>query len=135
MARLTGQPIDLEAAVAEVRSPRAGALLTFEGVVRDHNRDKTVTGIEYHAYEPMAARRLDAIEAEARSRWPEARIHILHRLGLLNIGESSVVIAVSSPHRDTGFAALRFAIEEIKKTVPIWKKEIYQSGFEWIEGS
>ena len=135
MSELTRRPIDLETALGKVRTPRAGAVLTFNGVVRDSNRGKSVTAIEYHAYESMALLQMDRIEAEARKRWPEILIHLVHRLGMLQIGEASVVIAVSSPHRAEGFEALRFAIEETKKTVPIWKKEIYCEGFAWIEGS
>ncbi len=135
MAELVREPIDLERAVRPVESPAAGALLTFSGLVRNRHRGRTVTAIEYHAYDAMALRQLNRIEEEARWRWPEVRIHLVHRLGRLEIGETSVAIAVSSPHRAEGFEALRFAIEEVKKAAPIWKKEMYPDGYEWIEGS
>lgn len=135
MAHITDTPIDTRPAVDAVRAPAAGAVLTFCGVVRDHHAGQTVTGIDYHAYRPMAVRELDRIEAAARDRWPDIGIHIVHRIGQLEIGDASVFIAVSSPHREEGFAALRFAIEEIKRSVPIWKKELYPDGHAWIEGS
>ncbi len=135
MSRITDEPLSLADAVERVRAPSAGAVLTFSGVVRDSHRGQRVTGIDYHAYREMAQQELDRIEADALERFPEIRIHIAHRLGLLDVGEESVVIAVASPHRAEGFDALRFAIEEIKSRVPIWKKELYPDGHAWIEGS
>lgn len=158
MSQLTENSIDIESAINKVRTSSAGAILTFNGVVRDHNtlrnvpdaasrdvsqtrgavsqtRIKKVSAIEYHAYKPMAIKEMDIIEEKVRKNWRSILIHLVHRVGLLKIGETSVVIAVSSPHRAEGFEALRFAIEEIKRSVPIWKKEIYPDGYTWIEGS
>lgn len=135
MATLTREPLDPQTITAAVTSAAAGALLTFAGVVRDEHLGRAVTSIDYHAYDAMALKELDRIEAEAVRRWPAVRIRIAHRTGLLQVGETSVFIAVSSPHRAEGFEALRFAIEAIKQSVPIWKKENYPDGHAWIEGS
>jgi molybdopterin synthase catalytic subunit len=135
MSCLTTEPIVLESLLDRVRRSGAGAELSFAGVVRDHSRGRRVLGIEYHAYSEMAARQLERIEEEARARWPGIRIALLHRVGALAVGDASVAIAVSSAHRAEGFDALRFAIEEIKRQVPIWKKELYPDGHAWIEGS
>ncbi len=135
MARLTRDPIDPQASLDRARRPSAGAVLTFLGVVRDSSRGRAVTGIEYHAFEEMARSELVRIEEECRGRWPGIAVDIVHRIGPLGVGEASVVIAVASPHRVEGFAALRHAIDRLKETVPIWKKEIYSDGYAWIEGS
>jgi molybdopterin synthase catalytic subunit len=135
VARITREPLDLQAEAALVARPAAGALLTFSGVVREEHLGRRVVGIEYHAYEPMALQEMARIEEEARRRWPGAAVAMAHRLGTLKVGEASIVIAVSSPHRAEGFAALRFAIDTLKETVPIWKKELYEDGYAWIEGS
>ncbi len=113
----------------------AGAILTFAGTVRNHHLGREVTGIEYHAYEEMAVKELDHIEAAAKEKWPDIEIEIVHRIGFLGIGEASVLIAVGAAHRKEGFEALRYAIDTIKEDVPIWKKEIYTDGHAWIEGS
>ena len=135
MAEISREPIEIDQVIDEVRSPSAGAILTFNGVVRNHHRSREVTGIDYHAYGSMALKEMNLIEEDVRTRWPGVRIRVVHRIGALKIGEESVSIAVSSPHRPEGFEALRFAIEEIKKNVPIWKKEFYVDGYAWIEGS
>ena len=135
MARITPDPLDARDPVSRVERPGAGAILTFAGVVRDSHLGRRVLGIEYHAYEEMALREMARIEQAAREKWPGIGIDVAHRVGSLRVGEASVVIAVSSPHRADGFAALRFAIDTLKQTVPIWKKEIYEDGYEWIEGS
>src|SRR5690606_1047082 len=131
----TTRPIDPEALVREVAHPGAGAILTFAGVVRDENLGDEVRAIDYHGYEKMADRELRRIEEEAEERWPGVRTRIVHRLGHLEIGDTSVLIAVSSPHRDAGFQALRYAIDTLKERAPIWKKEILLDGERWIEGS
>jgi len=110
-------------------------VLTFAGTVRDSNADRRVEALEYFAYDSMALRELERIEREVEERWPGVRAAIAHRVGLLKVGETSVFIAVGSAHRAEGFEALRHAIEELKKKVPIWKKEIYTDGHAWIEGS
>lgn len=135
MSRLVREPLEIEPLIAAVASPQAGALLTFAGVVRDNHRGRKVNAIDYHAYERMAVEQMDRIEAAGRERWPGIRLAIAHRIGLLEVGEVSAAIAVSSAHRAEGFEALRFAIESLKKDVPIWKKEIYPDGYEWIRGS
>jgi molybdopterin synthase catalytic subunit len=135
LARLTSRAIDAAEVARAVESPSAGAVLTFAGAVRDHHLGHAVTGIEYHAYEALALKEMARIEEEVVRRWPGARVTIVHRTGPLKVGEVSVLIAVSSPHRAEGFEALRFAIDTLKETVPIWKKEIYTDGHAWIEGS
>jgi molybdopterin converting factor subunit 1 len=110
----------------------SGALVTFAGTVRDHARGKAVTALEYEAYPPAAEKMLEQIGDEIFERWGIRNVAIQHRYGLLQIGETSVVIAVSSPHRDAAFEACRYAIERIKMIVPIWKREIYEDGAVWI---
>ena len=133
--RITHSPIDEKAVLVEVADPGAGATLTFAGVVRNNHLGQVVQGIDYHGYQPMAAKEILKIEAEARERWPGVKAVIVHRIGLLGIGEVSVLIAVSSAHREEGFQALRYSIDTLKQRVPIWKKEIYTDGEAWIEGS
>lgn len=136
MTFITTEPIDGRNLERRVQSPGAGAVLTFAGTVRNEHLGRAVAAIEYHAYESMAVKELSRIENEMVERWPGARVAIVHRTGLLNVGETSVFIAVSAAHRAEGFEALRFAIESIKKMVPIWKKELYAGGeHAWIEGS
>ncbi len=135
MSKLISQTIDARAVIQEVERPAAGAILTFAGTVRNHHLGREVTGIEYHAYEEMAVKELDRIEAAAREKWPGIEIEIVHRIGFLEIGEASVLIAVATAHRKEGFEALRYAIDTIKEDVPIWKKEMYTDGHAWIEGS
>lgn len=110
----------------------SGALVTFAGTVRDHARGKAVTALEYEAYPPAAEKMLEQIGEEIRERWGIETVAIQHRYGLLQIGETSVVIAVSSAHREVAFEACRYAIERIKVLVPIWKREIYEDGAVWI---
>lgn len=126
--------IDVAETDAAVAHPGAGAIVSFVGVVRDNNRGEGVTHLEYEAYAPMAEKELAKIAAEIATRWPGARTAILHRTGRLEIGEASVVISVSSAHRADAFEGCRYAIETIKTSVPIWKKEFASSGEVWIEG-
>lgn len=109
-----------------------GGVVTFTGVVRRHSRGKEVVRLEYEAYVPMAERTLRSIAAQAQAANPEVRVAIWHRIGTLGIGEIAVVIAASAPHRGPAFEACRFAIEELKRSVPIWKKEIFTDGQEWV---
>jgi molybdopterin synthase catalytic subunit len=132
MFRVTNQPIDLNELVQYVTDPAAGAIATFIGTTRNHNEGRRVIALDYEAYPEMAEKELARIGADAAKNWPICRMAILHRLGPVQIGEASVVIAVSATHRDAAFAASRFAIEEIKKTVPIWKKEVFEGGEVWI---
>ena len=135
MARIVTTPIDERAELEAVRSPAAGAVLCFAGTVRDHHLGRKVTSLEYHAYETMALKELTRIEGTIGSRWSGARARIVHRVGHLLPGETSVFIAVSTAHRAEGFEALSFAIETLKRAAPIWKKEMYPDGHAWIEGS
>jgi molybdopterin synthase catalytic subunit/molybdopterin converting factor small subunit len=130
---ITEAPLDTERLVRRVERPEAGALVTFAGVVRNHSRGRTVLYLEYDAYRPMAERKMREIGEEAARRW-ECRIALQHRVGRLEIGEASVLIAVSAAHRGTAFEACRFAIDTLKETVPIWKKEVWEGGEVWIEG-
>ncbi len=127
-------PIDVPQWTARLGDPSAGALATFVGVVRDNARGKRVTGIEYEGYREMALGEMKGIAQKAAQRWPVLAIAIVHRLGPLEIGEASVLVAVASAHRADAFEACRFAIDALKQTVPIWKKERYEDGEEWVEG-
>ncbi|MEE8350504.1 MAG: molybdenum cofactor biosynthesis protein MoaE [Acidobacteriota bacterium] len=126
--------IDRKKIVDAVAGPGSGALVTFDGTVRNHARGKTVTHLHYEAYPEMAIKELQKIRDQAMQRWPLDELSIVHRIGRMEIGESSVFIAVSSAHRGDAFEACRFAIDTLKTTVPIWKKEHYQDGEIWIEG-
>jgi len=134
MFRIVSHPIDPRAVEAAVAYPGAGALCVFHGVVRDHSRGRRVTHLEYEAYPPMAEKVLTQIGEEIAGRWPGARVAIVHRTGRLEVGETSVVIAVSSPHRAEAFEACRYAIEALKTRVPIWKKEFAEDGEYWVGG-
>jgi molybdopterin synthase catalytic subunit len=127
------EPLDLAPLVAFVERPEAGAVATFSGNVRNHNRGRGVEYLEYDAYRPMAEKKMREIAAEAARRW-ECRIAMRHRVGRLEIGEASVLVAVSCAHRGDAFDACRFAIDTLKETVPIWKKEVWEGGEVWIEG-
>lgn len=132
MFRVTDRPIDLQELVSYVTAPEAGAIATFIGTSRNHNEGRKVIALDYDGYPEMAEKQLARIGEAARSKWQICRIAIVHRLGPVQITEASVMIAVSAAHRDAAFAACRFAIEEIKKTVPIWKKEVFEGGEVWI---
>lgn len=125
--------IDPMSVMRSVSSPRAGAVVTFDGVVRDHARGKEVSHLFYETYSEMALKEIIKIRDQALSRWELHGAAIVHRVGRLRIGESSVFIAVSSSHRAQAFEACRFIIDTLKTTVPIWKKEHYQDGEVWIE--
>ena len=112
-----------------------GAVVTFAGLVRDHNQGRRVQFLEYEAYEPLAVRALQRIVDEAQGLWPSARVATHHRIGRLEIGEASIVIAAASPHRADAFAACRYTIERVKQIVPIWKHEHFEGGEVWIEGA
>jgi len=131
---LTDGPIDPRAVEAAVAGADAGAICTFLGVVRDNNRGRAVRHLEYEAFPEMAVPALQRIIGEVAARWPGARAAIVHRTGRLDIGEASVVIAVASPHRAAAFEACHYAIDTLKTTVPIWKKEVWADGSAWIEG-
>lgn len=129
---LSSEPLSLDAAVSEVRDERAGAIATFTGTTRVESRGRTVDHLEYEAYEGMAEELLTEIADDLRARYELCGVAIHHRVGRVDIGEPSVVIAVSAPHRADALAACREAIDRLKEHVPIWKKEVYESGEAWI---
>jgi molybdopterin synthase catalytic subunit len=133
LVALQDAPLELAPLAAFVERPEAGAVATFSGIVRNHNRGRRVSYLEYDAYRPMAEAKMREIAAEAARRW-DCRIAMAHRLGRLEIGEPSVLVAVSCAHRAAAFDACRFAIDTLKETVPIWKKEVWEGGEVWIEG-
>ena len=120
--------------LAQVASPKDGALALFLGAVRDENEGRRVLFLEYDAYPAMAKAEMARIEAEARSRFPVSSVAVSHRTGRLEIGEISVGVAVAAPHRADAMDACRFVIDEVKRRVPIWKKEHFEGGAVWIEG-
>ena len=132
MLRVTDKPIDLQELVDWVTDPEAGAITIFIGTTRNNNQGRKVIALDYEAYPEMAEKELARLSDEAKKKWQICRMAIVHRIGPVQITEPSVIIAVSAAHREAAFAACRFAIEEIKKTVPIWKKEVYEGGEIWI---
>jgi molybdopterin converting factor subunit 1 len=130
--RLSATPLDLDAAVAEVANERAGAIATFVGTTRVESRGRHVRHLEYEAYEGMAEQVMEELAASLRDRYDICAMAIHHRIGRVGIGEQSVLIAVSAPHRHDALAACREAIDTLKETVPLWKKEVYEGGEEWI---
>ena len=130
--RLTEEPIDLAAVVAEVAGEDAGAIATFLGTTRVHSRGRTVRYLEYEAYGGMAEAEMARIAEELERRHEITKVAITHRVGRVGIGETSVAIAVSAPHRAAALAACAEAIDTLKQTVPLWKKEVYEGGEEWI---
>jgi molybdopterin synthase catalytic subunit len=132
VVRLVHEPIDLPALLGG--SPADGAVCLFVGVVRNENQGRRVVRLEYEAYEDMALPLMEEISADTRRRFPVTHVRIVHRLGRLEIGEASVAVVVTSPHRDEAFAAGRFAIDTLKARVPIWKKEHYADGTAWLDG-
>jgi molybdopterin synthase catalytic subunit len=131
MPYLTDSPIDREALVAQTIRAEDGACVVFEGIVRNHHEGRAVESIFYEAYRPMAEREIDAIVRRTAEDFPAVAITLAHRLGTLVVGEVSIVIVCSSPHRGEAFSACRAMIDRIKQTVPIWKKERGPSGEEW----
>jgi molybdopterin synthase catalytic subunit len=130
---LTGSPIDLAPLLAEARASD-GAIALFVGIVRNENAGKPTSRVEYQAYGEMAESEIEKIAAGLAREWPQVRVRILHRVGLLEIGEASVVIVATSPHRAEAFAACRAAIDRVKTTVPIWKKEFHPDGSsDWVD--
>ena len=130
--RLSDEPLSLEAAAAEVADDRAGAIATFVGTTRIDSRGRTVRYLEYEAYPGMAEEVMERIAQDLRSKYELCDVAIHHRVGRVGIGETSVVIAVSAPHRQDALAACKEAIDTLKETVPLWKKEVYEGGEEWI---
>jgi molybdopterin synthase catalytic subunit len=130
--RISDQPLELDEVVRAVATPEHGGIATFTGVVRNHNHGKSIVRLEYEAYRPMAERKLAEIGAQLAAEHPGARLAIVHRVGKLAVGDAAVVIAASAPHRGVAFEVCRAAIDRLKESVPIWKKEIAVDGEEWI---
>lgn len=131
---LTEDPINVERIISDLTEPAIGAVATFVGVVRNTSDDRKVQYLEYEAYPQMALAEMRQICAEVRDRWPTiSRVVIVHRTGRLAVGQSAVVIALSSAHRREVFDALHYAIDRLKEIVPIWKKEVWEGGAEWKE--
>ena len=131
---LVREPIRTADLIAHVKAPQDGAVVVFDGIVRNHSAGRATKYLEYEAYEPMALAKMREIGAEIRLKFSIHRLAMVHRLGRLEIGETSVLIAVSAPHRRAAFDACRFAIDTLKRTVPIWKKEYCADGGVWAEG-
>jgi molybdopterin synthase catalytic subunit len=133
------EPLELERIAAAVAAGGAagadGAVVTFLGLVRNHNLGRSVRYLEYEAYEPLALKAFERIAAEIGERWPSAHLALHHRVGRLEVGEASVAIAARSAHRGDAYAACRYAIERIKQIAPIWKHEFFDGGEVWIEGA
>jgi len=132
--QLVSSPIDPSAYISKIRGAQDGAIVTFDGFVRNESHGRRTLYLDYEAYEPMALAKIREIGAHIRSNFPIHCVAIVHRLGRLQIGETSVFIAVSAPHRSAAFDACRFAIDTLKRTVPIWKKEYFEDGAIWAEG-
>lgn len=122
---LTRHPLEVNDLLAAVQSPERGGTCVFVGTVRN---DADVTGIDYSAYEAMAFAEIERILSDAQTQWPETRVMLQHRLGLIPVGEASIAIAAAAPHRDEAFAACRYVIEAVKKSLPVWKKELRADG-------
>lgn len=132
MIEITHEPLDPEAVTAKVRKDSNGAVVTFLGTTRDFTSGRRVLRLEYEAYRPMADKKLAEIALEMRERWPIEDVAIAHRLGPLEIGDISLVVAIASPHRKEAFAACQYAVDRIKQMVPIWKKEHFEGGEVWV---
>jgi molybdopterin synthase catalytic subunit len=133
--KITEGPIDEAEVLGYVRAPEAGGIDLFIGTTRDNANGKDVRWLEYTAYEPMALKMMQQIAVDAAKKWQLTKIAIVHRTGRVDIGEASVVLAVSAPHRKEAFEACRYAIDTLKKEVPIWKKEFFKDGSVWVDGA
>ena len=138
---LTTDPIDITSVARRVVPPECGATVTLDGYARKYTKDKENGQIRetlylvYEAYEPMAIKEMEKLVEQAKKEFEISNVGIVHRLGKLEIGETSVFISVAAPHRKAAFAACEWLIRELKRTVPIWKKEVYSDGEQWIEGA
>jgi molybdopterin synthase catalytic subunit len=133
--RITREPLDAGRTASLVAAPGTGAVATFVGLVRDHNAGRRVLYLDYECYTPLAVKAFVLIAREAAEDWPDAALAVAHRIGPLQIGEASIVIAAASPHRADAFAVCRYAIERVKQIAPIWKREYFDGGDSWIEGA
>ena len=134
VAKILREKIDAPAIVEAIKRPEDGAVAVFEGIVRNHSRNRRTLYLDYEAYEPMALKKLQELAEQALARFTVRGVTIVHRLGRLEIGETSVLIAVASEHRGAAFEACRWLIDTLKKTVPIWKKEHFEDGAVWADG-
>ncbi|OLB39393.1 MAG: molybdenum cofactor biosynthesis protein MoaE [Acidobacteria bacterium 13_2_20CM_57_17] len=132
--QLVREPIDMAAQIRLVRAPEGGAIVTFDGFVRNQSHNRATLYLDYEAYESMALAKMQEIGLQIHEKYRIHRVAMVHRLGRLEIGETSVFIAVSAPHRAAAFDACRFAIDTLKRTVPIWKKEYFEDGAVWADG-
>jgi molybdopterin synthase catalytic subunit len=132
MIEITTEAIDIQAVIKATTSEKAGAINVFIGTIRDNSLEKNVVKLEYEAYDSMAKLKLQELVNEASKQWPIEKAAIVHRKGILEIGDVAVVIAVSTPHRAESFAACQWIIDNLKKVVPIWKKEFYSDGAVWV---
>ena len=133
MIAITEQRIDVQECINAANSEKAGAVDVFIGTIRNLNNNKKVVRLEYEAYDTMAVKKMQELAEQARTKWDIEKIVMVHRKGVLQIGEVAVVIAVSTAHRKASFEACEWLIDTLKKVVPIWKKEIYENGEEWLE--
>lgn len=134
VCELVRDPVARDRWLTSLAAPSDGAVVVFEGVARNHSRGRGVLRLEYEAYEAMASKKMSQLSAELRRRFGVTRVVLVHRLGRIEIGETSILIGVSSPHRQAAFDACRFAIDAFKRTVPIWKKEFFEDSSAWAEG-
>jgi len=132
MIALTDQPIAILEVIEAAQSEQAGAVDVFIGTVRNYSLQKKVVRLEYEAYDKMALKVMEQIAEEVKARWPVQNIAMVHRKGVLQIGEVAVVVAVSTPHRRESFEACQYTIDTLKQRVPIWKKEVYENGETWV---
>ena len=135
MIALTADPIDFSSAYHYLQTDEAGAIDFFFGVVRNNTQQRSVNQLDYEAYGPMAIREMQKIADQACARWPVLKYVVIHRTGVLRIGEMAVLIGVATPHRDAAFEATRYIIDTIKQTVPIWKKELFADGEVWVNAT
>jgi molybdopterin synthase catalytic subunit len=130
--KISDKTLDIQSCIDWVSTPECGGIDVFIGTVRNATKGREVTRLEFEAYESMAINEMKKIAEQVLAKWPVQRIAIHHRVGVLNIGEIPVVIAVSAAHRDAAFGACRYAIDTLKETVPIWKKEVFDDGEVWV---
>jgi molybdopterin synthase catalytic subunit len=132
---VTAAPLNAPALSAQLAMPESGAVVQFLGIVRNNNLGRQVQYLEYDAYPPLALRTMREIAADARARWEVTEIAIHHRTGRLEIGEASLLVVASAPHRAEAFAACAYCVDRVKEIVPVWKKEVWENGESWIEGT
>lgn len=133
--KITSKPLNVGKIARSVAEAECGATVTLDGYVRKSTKGRETKHLFYEAYEPMALKEMEKLVKKSRAKFEIAKVGIVHRLGKLEIGETSIVISVSAPHRRAGFEACEWLIKELKRTVPIWKKEVYADGEVWIEGN